>query len=124
MSLALVLSILFLTTNVYAVLLHRTQGRGIEPAYTWLKVAGGSSLCLIAGGVYIGTNTITAWGAYEAMWACFIVGGTPIVAWQIGLDIHRRQRELRTMQRIASLRDQRHETTSAPSPAARRQADG
>lgn len=125
MNIALVFFILFLTTTVYAILLQRTRGAGIEPAYTWLEVVIGSFLCLLASGVIIRTNTLAAWESYQIVCASFVVGGTPIIAWQIGLDIRRRQREVQTIQRLHALRTGREHygTAPTPSPAARRQRD-
>lgn len=72
---------------LYALLLERTRGMGIEPAYTWAEVVVGTALCLLAAAVYIRLAQPSTWGGFYAVCAAFVVGGLPIIAWQIGRDI-------------------------------------
>lgn len=107
---AIIYGTLFMTSILYAALLARTRGIGIEPDYTWLEVVVGCGLCLLAAADYIALAHPTAWQAFFAVCGAFVVGGLPIVAWQIGQAIKRRHDALRTQQRLVALRVRRRES--------------
>lgn len=75
---------LFLATSLYAFLLARFKYL-IEPDLTWLEVVVGVAICLAAPALVARWMGVPTWQAYEALtWRAFIIGGAPIVLWQIG----------------------------------------
>lgn len=79
-----IFTILFLVTALYAAALNRARTRGWEPDWTWLEVTIGSALCLVAGTA----ATYAALGPAGLVitiffWLAFVIGGAPIVVWQL-----------------------------------------
>jgi hypothetical protein len=54
-----------------------------EPDWTWLEVAVGTAICLVAAGLR--SRTVGGdWQAHErATWRAFLLGGAPIIAGEI-----------------------------------------
>lgn len=79
---------LFLAATAYALALAKWRHIW-EPHLTWLEVVIGAALCLLAPFIiarYGGAGT--GWERYEGMvWAAFLIGGTPIVIWQLAQSI-------------------------------------
>jgi hypothetical protein len=74
--------VLVLMTTLYALFLECFKHRW-EPHLTWLEVVVGTAICLS-----VPANLARAiggdWAAYEQRtWAAFLVGGFPIVVWQL-----------------------------------------
>lgn len=91
---------LFMTTTLYAVVLDTNQryappDQKIEPDGIWKEVVIGDTLCLIAATIraYLGPNE--RWSVLRATGLAFIVGGAPVIAWQLW----------RTHERAAQTRD-------------------
>lgn len=85
----LVYAVLFLATALYAVALH--HWRRLEPDWTWLEVVIGTSLVLAAPATLGELGELASWQDYQhAVWRSFIVGGLPVVVWQIWLAWSRR----------------------------------
>lgn len=75
---------LFLATTLYAVILDRYGRRW----YTWAQVVAGVALVLAAPFTMRQFGMITSAADYEtAVWNAFLVGGGPIIAWQVGQHI-------------------------------------
>ena len=75
---------LFVTTALYALLLSKVKHL-IEPDLTWLEVVIGVALCLAAPAIVARWSGVPTWQAYEALtWRAFLIGGAPIIIWQIG----------------------------------------
>lgn len=75
-------SALALLTTLYAVLLDRHKEKW-EPDWTWGEVAVGVALCLAAAAI-AARQCDPSWRDYELLvWASFVVGGTPIIIWQL-----------------------------------------
>src|SRR5262245_40563164 len=106
---------LFLVTSGYAALLAKFRHLW-EPHLTWLEVAIGVFLCLLA--PYLNARYVTApadWAAYDwDVWRAFFVGGPPIIIWQLAQSI---RAWLRIEQRIGKHNGQ---PSSAPLAAQRR----
>jgi len=79
-----IFALLFLGTTIYAIVLDRAKRRHWEPDWIWLEVAIGSALCLAAAtaATYaaIGATGLVIAGLF---WLAFVVGGLPIVIWQM-----------------------------------------
>lgn len=104
--------VLFAATTLYAALLARLRHIW-EPDLTWLEVVIGVTLCLLAPYADQRLNGPLMSELYEArVWLAFIVGGLPIVAWQIGQSVRAR---LQAEQRI---RGKRGSTTENTTPLA------
>lgn len=81
MALVIAYSTLFLTTGLYAV----------NPDVTVIEVVFGTFICLLAAGnaVVYGAG-IYAWDGWMYTAGSFLVGGAPIIIWQIGRMFYRR----------------------------------
>lgn len=78
---------LFAVATVYAVVLARLRHLW-EPDLTWLEVAVGTVLCLLAPYLDQRQNGPLTSEVYEArVWLAFLVGGTPIIIWQLGQSV-------------------------------------
>jgi hypothetical protein len=76
-------SYLFAATALYAVVLAR-YGWVLNPDWTWLQVVAGTVLCLLAPYLDQRYNGPLTSELYEhRVWMAFLVGGFPIVVWQI-----------------------------------------
>lgn len=83
-------SYLFIATTVYAVLLAWVK-HYLEPDLTWLEVMVGVAICLAAPFADARLNGPQTSELYEErVWLAFVVGGFPIVAWQLGKSIKAR----------------------------------
>lgn len=74
---------LFVACALYAAILERYK-RHLEPNYTWLEVAIGNGLVLGAG-LWRATRHAD-WSGVDAVLAvmlAFVVGGAPVILWQI-----------------------------------------
>jgi hypothetical protein len=92
MSTLTIYSYLFAATALYAVILAHFR-RLWEPDLTWLEVVVGTALCLTAPYVDQRYNGPLTSELYEQrVWIAFLVGGTPIVAWQLGQSVRARLR--------------------------------
>jgi hypothetical protein len=77
-------------TTVYAALLARFR-RLWEPDLTWLEVVIGVTLCLTAPYLDQRYNGPLTSELYERrVWMGFLIGGLPIVAWQLGQSVRAR----------------------------------
>ena len=83
---------LFATTTLYAALLAwLQQALRLEPDLTWLEVIIGVTLCLLA--PYFDQRwhgPLTSEGYEQKVWLAFIVGGLPIVVWQLSKSVRSR----------------------------------
>jgi hypothetical protein len=78
---------LFAATTLYAVVLSRFPKR--DPDWTWFTVALGIAICLTAPALDRRQNGPLTSELYEwRVWQAFIIGGIPIIAWQVGRSIH------------------------------------
>jgi len=109
---------LFLTSTLYAVVLDANQryappDQKIEPDGTWKEVVIGDALCLIAATIraYLGPNE--RWPVLRATGLAFIVGGAPIIAWQLWRARERVAHARDTLQHIL---EQPHATRPTPTP--------
>jgi hypothetical protein len=81
-------SYLFVVTALYAVLLARFRHLW-EPHLTWLEVVIGTVLVLMAPYLDARSNGPLTWELYEArVWQAFLVGGAPIIIWQLGRSVN------------------------------------
>lgn len=94
---------LFLTTTLYAVALELNKryappSKKIEPKYTWAEVVVGDLICLGAGAIraWLGPNDRTH--TLRSTGLAFIVGGTPIITWQLWRERRRQRVERDTLQ--------------------------
>lgn len=77
---------LFAAATLYALILSRFPM--LDPDLTFVEVIIGTALCLLAATLDRRWNGPLSSEAYEwRVWEAFIVGGTPIVLWQIGKSI-------------------------------------
>ena len=109
---------LFLTTTLYALVLDTNQryappDQKIEPDGTWKEVVIGDAICLIAATIraYLGPNE--RWSVVRATGLAFIVGGAPIIAWQLWRTHERAVQARDTLQHIL---EQAHATGSTATP--------
>ncbi len=101
---------LFATTTLYAVLLAWLRHIW-EPDLTWLEVVIGVTFCLLAPYADQRLNGPLTSELYEGrVWLAFIVGGFPIVTWQIGQSVSAR---LQAEQRIRGDGGSTAESTAA-----------
>ena len=85
-------SALFLAAALYAALLASLR-HVWEPDLTWLEVVIGVALCLAAPYADRQQNGPYTSEVYEQrVWLAFVVGGLPIVAWQLGQSVRARLR--------------------------------
>lgn len=78
---------LFAASTVYAVLLALFRHLW-EPDLTWLEVVVGTLLCLIAPYADQRLNGPLTSELYEQrVWLAFVVGGLPVVIWQLGQSV-------------------------------------
>ena len=85
-------SYLFAAATLYAVLLAHFR-RLWEPDLTWLEVVVGTALCLLAPALDQRQNGPLTSELYEQrVWIAVLVGGAPIVAWQLGQSVRARLR--------------------------------
>lgn len=83
---------LFIATTLYAALLAFLR-HVWEPDLTWLEVVIGTALCLAAPYADQRLNGPLTSETYEArVWLAFLIGGLPIVAWQLGQSVRARLR--------------------------------
>lgn len=109
-------SALFLAATLYAALLASLR-HVWEPDLTWLEVMIGVTLCLIAPFADQRANGPLTSEVYEQrVWLAFVVGGLPIVAWQLGQSVRAWRRVAR---RIRGNHDStRHQAEGADALAA------
>ena len=87
--------ILFLVAALYAAFLERWKHRW-EPDLTWLEVVVGTALCLAAPFAQGQAGLIQSWLDYQnAVWISFVVGGAPVVIWQIWRMVRSRDEALK-----------------------------
>lgn len=83
---------LFTATTLYAAVLAYLR-HFWEPDLTWLEVVIGVALCLSAPYADQRFNGPLTSETYEAqVWLAFLIGGLPIVAWQLGQSVRARLR--------------------------------
>lgn len=83
---------LFAATTLYAATLAWLRHIW-EPDLTWLEVVIGTALCLAAPYADQRLNGPLTSEAYEArVWLAFLIGGLPIVIWQLGQSVRARLR--------------------------------
>src|SRR5690349_3425891 len=81
--------LLLIATTLYAIVL--AQLPQLEPDLTWLEVVIGVCLCLAAPYVDRITNGPLTSEVYEQrVWLAFLIGGFPIIVWQIGKNVSER----------------------------------
>jgi len=109
---------LFLTTTLYAVVLDTNQryappDQKIEPDGIWKEVVIGDTLCLIAATIraYLGPNE--RWSVVRATGLAFIVGGTPMIVWQLW---RARERAAQARDIWQHILEQAHATGSTATP--------
>ena len=96
---------LFCSTSGYAVLLERLKRRypKIEPDWTWAEVVGGTSIVLAAPALLEWYGLITtARQSREAHWLAFLIGGLPVIIWQVWRMSHRHQEIIKVAQEEAN----------------------
>lgn len=77
---------LFAATALYAAVLSRFPKR--DPDFTWLTVAIGVAICLAAPAIDQRQNGPLTSELYEwRVWQAFLIGGAPIVIWQISQSV-------------------------------------
>lgn len=75
---------LLTTTTLYAAFLEAYKHRW-EPDWTWLEVVAGTAMCLGAASLRTRLDPAASWQSHEQNVArAFIVGGFPVIAWQVG----------------------------------------
>ena len=80
--------VLLTTTTVYAVLLAVLRHLW-EPDLTWLEVVIGTALCLAAPYADQRLNGPLTSELYEQrVWAAFLIGGAPVVIWQLAQSVN------------------------------------
>lgn len=92
MALTIAYSMLFLATGLYAWILDiRHDRNGVNPDVTVVEVVFGTFICLLAAGnaITYGTGT-SAWEGWMYTAGSFLVGGAPIIIWQIARMFYRR----------------------------------
>ncbi len=83
---------LFATASLYAAVLALLR-HVWEPDLTWLEVVIGTALCLSAPYADQRLNGPLTSELYEQrVWLAFLIGGLPIVAWQLGQSVRARLR--------------------------------
>jgi len=97
---------LFAAATLYAALLAFLR-HVWEPDLTWLEVVIGTALCLSAPYADQRLNGPLTSELYEArVWLAFLIGGLPIIAWQLGQSVRARLRvERRIRGKHVSTRD-------------------
>lgn len=107
---------LFAATTLYAAILASLRHIW-EPDLTWLEVVIGTALCLAAPYADQRLNGPLTSEVYETrVWLAFVIGGLPIVVWQLGQSVRAR---LRVERRIrGSYGDTRDATERADALAA------
>ena len=112
---------LFIAAALYAVLLAKFR-KLWEPDLTWLEVVAGTALCLLAPYLDQRYNGPLTSELYEQrVWMAFLIGGLPIVAWQLGQVVRAKlhvEREIRgssgdTTEGAAQMADARGEHPNA-----------
>ena len=83
---ALIYLSLFIGSAVYAALLALFKHYW-EPNLTWLEVILGVVLCLLAPYLAQRIEPVDVLGYEHRVWLAFVVGGTPIVIWQLGRSV-------------------------------------
>ena len=92
MALTIAYVTLFLSSGMYAWILDiRPDRNGVNSDVTVVEVVFGTFMCLLAAGnaVVYGTGTY-AWDGWMVSAGSFLVGGAPIIIWQIGRMFYRR----------------------------------
>ncbi len=108
-------SYLFASATLYAVLLSWLRHIW-EPDLTWLEVIIGVALCLLA--PYLDQRLhgpLTSEVYEQRVWLAFVVGGAPIVAWQLGQSVRAR---LQAERRIRGQYGTTRHATDRPAPLA------
>lgn len=101
---------LFCATALYAALLAYLRHIW-EPDLTWLEVVIGVALCLLAPYADQRQNGPLTSELYEQrVWQCFLIGGLPIIIWQLGQSVRAR---LRVERRIRGPRGNTTDHTAA-----------
>ena len=112
--------LLLCVTTLYAVLLERYKHLW-EPDLTWLEVAIGTALCLVIPWLLARTAPGN-WQLYEARtWQAFIVGGAPIVIWQLFRMTRSRLQTMQEARRLLAEEQQRH--ANAPTAVAKQRGE-
>jgi hypothetical protein len=94
--------LLFIATALYAALLALFRHLW-EPKLTWLEVAIGTAIVLAAPALDARWNGPLIAEIYELrVWAAFLVGGAPIVVWQIVKDVRAGNQAEREMRELGS----------------------
>lgn len=108
-------SYLFIVTTLYAGLLAWLKHLW-EPDLTWLEVIIGVTLCLLAPYIDQRQNGPLTSELYEQrVWLAFIVGGFPIVVWQLSKSVRAR---IQAERRIRGHYDGARHATDRPAPLA------
>jgi len=101
---------LWLVSAIYAFLLARYRHLW-EPDLTWLEVVIGVALCLLAPYADMRQNGPLTSEIYEwRVWQAFLIGGMPIVGWQIAQSV---RAHLRVERRIRGHRGNTTEDAAA-----------
>lgn len=112
--------LLVLGTTLYAILLERFKHLW-EPDLTWLEVAIGTALCLLVP-FGLARSAPADWATYELRtWSAFVVGGLPIVAWQLFRMIRSRLQTMQEAHRLLAEEHQRH--ANAPAAVAEQRGE-
>lgn len=85
-------------TTIYALVLDRIKQRAppqrqIEPNWTWLEVVAGDGLCILAAAIRARLGHPDRATYERSVVLSFVIGGTPIVAWQLW-RVYTRQRDI------------------------------
>lgn len=101
---------LFVVTLTYAAILAHYR-HILEPDLTWLEVVLGVVICLLAPYADARLSGGDVWQTYESRtWLAFLVGGAPIIGWQLIQSVRSR---LRVEQRIRGENDNTTSRTEA-----------
>ncbi len=90
----LVYPLLAVATSLYAVVLDKLKPL-IEPNWTWAEVVAGCWMCITAARIRARLGPNTREGAERAIHRSFVVGGIPIIVWQLLRMLYREVRARR-----------------------------
>lgn len=111
---------LLAVTTLYAVLLSLFRHIW-EPDLTWLEVVIGTALCLLAPSLDQRLNGPLTSEIYEQrVWLAFVIGGAPIVIWQLGQSVWAR---LRVERRIRGTHDNTRDAADRPEALAQKRGE-
>ncbi len=96
----LVYPLLAVATALYAAFLDKLKPL-IEPNWTWAEVVAGCWMCITAARIRARLGPDTREGAERAIRRSFVVGGIPIIVWQLLRMLIREMRARRVRREIS-----------------------